>query len=104
MKLKTTADLIEPRSVVRTNTTESGQLGKDLVPRVGAVSRTGLENDKRRRPAAWAITANADDFRSNFHLAVPQLTSGGDLERHGDQDGSPLAHHSRCVAPSTRSR
>jgi len=82
--LKIMADLIEPRSVVRANTTEFGEGRKDFVPRAGAVSRTGLENDNRRGPAAWPITANADDFRSHPHRPVPQLAAGSDRQRHGD--------------------
>jgi hypothetical protein len=49
----------------------SARAGKNFVPRVGAVSRTGFENDNRRGPAAWPITANADDFRSHPHRPVP---------------------------------
>jgi hypothetical protein len=80
VKLKIRADLIEPRSVVRTNTAEIGEGGKTSFQESAPFPAPASSTTPARRPAC-AIAANADDFRSNFNVTVP----GGELQRHGNQ-------------------
>jgi hypothetical protein len=74
-KLKIMADLIEPRSVVRANTTEFGEGGKDFVSKsrrrfLHRASRTTTGADPRRGPSQRMRTTSAPTrtFRSRCWL------------------------------------